>query len=411
MNHSPHRQFFRAAAWWLCVLLAALALPGNTPAQPTGPQRWLLVFDLSATMKSRLPATEDVLKTFFATSAGGRLHEGDFIAVWTYDQKLHPGQFPMITWNPAEATSVRTNLTAFLDARRFTGEARLAALQPALGEVITNSERLTVIIFCDGASEMSSTPYDSGINQNFLDGRTERGKSRQPFVVLIRTLSGKFIGCTVNYPPGAINIPLFLPPAPPTNNPPSRPPRVITPVKPPPVVVPDLIIIGTNVGAVTKPVPTKISPVEKPVPVAPPKIIVEPLTNPAAVLVVTNPVHPVVVTAPIIEVLPPKPVLPASNRPVKEISSNAVAMSSPLATNPVTVPPPAKIETVVAAPVTNPAPATVTGGSPRPGLLVFAGVGLLTAVGVLALRWRARASRRSQSSLITTSMQDDRRKK
>ena len=141
MNNSPRRKIFAAGLRWLGALLVVL-LPVHAPAQPTQPQRWLLVFDLSSAMKQRLPATEAVLKNFLATSAGGRLQAGDYIGVWTYDKKLHTGQCPLIEWDPMEAALDRTNLVSFLRSRKFSGSSRLATLQPALSEVVSSSERL-----------------------------------------------------------------------------------------------------------------------------------------------------------------------------------------------------------------------------------------------------------------------------
>ena len=368
MNPLPRQKLFPVAARWLCALLAALALPINGFAQPKSPERWLFVFDLSATMKKRLPATEEVLKNFFATGAEGRLQDGDNIGVWTYDQKMHGGQFPLVIWNPQQATPLTTNLIAFLRSRTYTGDSQMSVLQTSLTSVITNSERLTVVIFCDGESDLTATPYDRGINQSFLDGRAERKKHIQPFVVLIRTLSGKFIGCTVNFPPGAINIPLFLAPPPPTN----APPVVVTPVaKPAPVVVPDLVIVGKQVSTATNTAPVASSPNTNLATSAAPKVVPPIATN-----------------------LPPAATLirPASNQ----------VIAAPLA----------KVEKPSAAPATNPVNATLandSGGGTMHWLLV--GGGGLAVVIVLLVFWLVRPGRRSQTSLITSSMQDDPRRK
>ena len=365
MNHLHRQKLFSAVAKWLCVLLALLALPQNAPAQPTTSQRWLFIFDLSSTMKKQLPATEEVLKNFFGSGAEGRLQDGDNLGVWTYDQKTHGGQFPLVIWKPEQVTTMATNLIAFLRSRTYTASSKLAALQPALTGVITNSERLTIVIFCDGESDLTATPYDSGINQSFLDGRAERKKNLQPFVVLIRTLSGKYIGCTVNFPPGTINIPLFLSPAPPPNIP---PPVVVVPVKPPPAVVPDLVIVGTRVATNSAPE------------------IPSPATNAVAVAVAVAAPKIIAAAAP-----PPTPVLPV------------VSYTAP--------PPTAEVEMPVVPAVTNPATAIVKNDSDS-GLrrLVLVGGGLLAAAIVLVIIL-IRRGRRPESSLITSSMQDDPRRK
>lgn len=361
MKNFPRRKIFSTIAKGWFALLALLALPLNTPAQPSRPERWLFVFDLSSAMKKRLPATEQVLTNFFATGAEGRLQNGDNIGVWTYDQKTHGGQFPLAIWKPEQATELMSNLTVFLNSRKYAMSSQLAALQPALAGVITNSERLTIVIFCDGESDITATPYDAGINQSFLDGRAEQKKSSQPFVVLIRTLSGKYIGCTVSFPPGAINIPLFLAPPPPVNIPPP-PPLVVAPIKPPPVVVPDLVIIGTKVG------PSAIA-VEPP---APPKTnaLVRALPKTAAV--------PDAVPVPATVVMPP--------------ATNQVA---------------AKTEIPLAAPVT---PVAVAAPEKHKSVLLYVGAGILAVVFAVVILV-VRLGRRTESSLITSSMQDDPRRK
>ena len=382
MNRPPRHKLFSAPAKTLrCALLAALLLPTGAFAQPKNPARWLLVFDLSSAMKKRLPATEAALKNFFATGGEGRLQAGDNIGVWTCDQKLHAGQFPLAAWDPQQGGTLATNLAAFLNSRTYAGGSQLAALQPALGGVIADSERLTVVIFCDGESEITATPYDRGISQNFLDGRAERKKSQQPFVVLIRTLSGKYIGCTVNFPPGDINIPLFLaptPPAPVTNPPPTAP--VVASAKPAPAVVPDLIINGSTVSGTNNLPPPSAPPVTSPPPDAAPKIVAAPAANPAA-----NPM--------------PAPV-------------SAVAKTNPPAVNPVPAPLPANPpKAIVTAPTNTANFSKHTNGEPdQPARhLVFVGVGLLAGVIVVLLVFRP--GRRPQTSLISSSMQDDPRRK
>jgi hypothetical protein len=92
------------------------------------------------------------------------------------------------------------------------------------------------------------TPYDKEINQTFQQLNLGRKDLKVPFVLVVRTQEGQFVGATVNVPPGSLDLPPFpLLPEPVEAAPPSP---VQTPVNvPPPVVVPapQLIIVGTNV--------------------------------------------------------------------------------------------------------------------------------------------------------------------
>jgi hypothetical protein len=187
----------------------ALVLLFQTAGRALAQDRWLLIFESSAAMKKRLPAVEVALQKLFFTSMDGQLHGGDSLGVWTVDQKLHVGEFPLSTWQPEHAAETTSNLVAFLRKRTYKGEVNFNALQPVLGEVVTGSQRLTVLIFCEGQGEIIWTPYNDAINQSLRQNYDERKKSNQPFVILLRVQEGKYFGCSLNFPPGAVSFPTF----------------------------------------------------------------------------------------------------------------------------------------------------------------------------------------------------------
>jgi hypothetical protein len=182
---------------------------------------------------------------------GSQMRAGDGIGVWTFDQDLRTGQFPLLQWTPDDAESIASRLNKFVSGQRYAKTTRFNALQPLLERVIQNSDRLTVLIFCDGKDAISGTPYDSGINQVFQQRQAGQKRTRQPFVIVLRTQRGQYVGCSANFPPGMVNFPEFPPFAPPpppapTNAPPA-PTNAPPPPSPPPQTGPPLIIIGTNV--------------------------------------------------------------------------------------------------------------------------------------------------------------------
>ena len=126
-----------------------------------------------------------------------------------------------------------------------------------------DSERLTVLIFCDAEGEMRGTPYDTGINQILKQKQGELKSARLPFILVLRSQLGQYVGCTVNFPPSLVNFPQF-PPLPP----PPAPPTPVNPAPPPPVravETPPLIIVGTTITnhvspAAPKPAPANPSP-------------------------------------------------------------------------------------------------------------------------------------------------------
>lgn len=283
-NFSPARIFFAVVA--LVLFLSA----GGARAQ----DRWLLIFENSAAMKKRLPAMKVELQKLFSTSMAGQIHGGDSLGVWTVDQTLHVGEFPLSIWEPESAVTSASNLVAFLEKRSYKGEANFNALQPVLGEVVTGSRRLTVLIFCEGKGEIIWTPYNQAINASLQLNYDERKKSGQPFVVLLRVQAGNYFGCSVNFPPGELNFPPF-----------PLLPEEIKPVVPvaaleverktSPLDSAPLIIVGKNVETNVANLPALLAKLEtnRP-PVAPATVTNPAVTNAAAesVIVVASNLPP-----------------------------------------------------------------------------------------------------------------------
>ncbi len=393
-------------ARWLLLALAALTLVSRAPAQPQQEERWLLVFDTASAMKKRLPAVESAVKDVLSSSVNGRMHAGDSVGIWTFDQQLHTGQVPLLIWNPAGAAGTASNLVTFLRKQRYSGLTSFAPLQPMLNQVIENSARLTVVIVCDGQGEITWTPYNDGINQAFRKSADERSKLRQPVLLVLRTQRGEYVGSSVNFPPGALNVPAF-PPLPQEINPiPTNPPPPVLPVvKPRPV--PPLIIIGTKTPPVVKPATNEpVKPMVAPNPPAPPSVAVE--TNSAT----SNPVAPV---KPVI--LVPPPPAPATNNPATNLPV-AVVLLVPAPPAPATNPP--ELEVLVTNPVvTNLMARTATPtnevagpANPNPAgfrIWLVLGAAAVAVLLVLVVMVVGRSRQRSQSSLITSSMSQDRR--
>src|ERR1017187_2754828 len=144
-NQIVHRPFIFA------VLLAGFFLVPAVRAQPAAPNvdnRFLLIFDTSSDMKQRLPAVQKALNEILAASTNGQLNPGDTIGVWTFDQVLHAGQFPLQHWEPDNAVMIASNITAFVGNQRYTKTTGFDALLPLLNQVMRSSEHLFALQEC-----------------------------------------------------------------------------------------------------------------------------------------------------------------------------------------------------------------------------------------------------------------------
>ena len=385
MNHLTAQHFVRKA-WRWSGLLAAIFLVAGVQAGAAESGRFLLVFETSPGLKKNLPLVEQTLDGLFSSNLQHELRENDDLAVWTVDQDLHPGTFPLASWSPDDAQMYSARLKDFLEHQKFTRHASLAALQPLLNRVVKSSERLTVLIFCDGQSQLAGTPYDSGVNE-ILKKVLMNGKAGPTMCILVlRSYRGEYLGCSVNRSE-PLDFPKF-PPPPKPEPPVVKPAPIIAPTMVAPAVVPTpsvpaLIIIGTKVGT---------NPAALTEPASQPKV--QPATNPPATIPpassATNP--PAITPASVPAPEPPPPAAPVMAAP----TNPPTAMSSPASL------PTVSNSTAAATPAVDTSSDT---GFQR---LIFIGSGLLVAALGLVV-WLATRSRRPRGSLITSSMQDDSR--
>ena len=323
------KQFINRSARFLLLLLAGMALlPGlRAQMQPPPPKRVLLIFDTSSDMKKRLPAEVRAIKRLFGLSLVEQLDPGDSIGVWTFNQDVHTGGFPLQRWQAQSITMITSNVIDFVETQHYGKTTRFDKLVPLINRIIASSPRLYVIIFCDGEGQVSGTPFDASLNAIFLQHAADMRKAREPIVIAFRIQGGQYTGSTINSAEN-INLPSF--PQPPA--PPPAPAPVFVPM-PAPAPPPNLIIIGTNTGAKAPPPPPppqviiKETPPPAPVPANPPKTNSLPqasaLPETNAVLAVAVPASPVkVVVAPAAPATPP---IEQTQPPAAAIENSAIS--------------------------------------------------------------------------------------
>lgn len=285
----------------VAALCAGVFLISTAPAQPavnTVSSRYLLVFDTSSAMKNREPATQYVVERLFFAMMNGQLQPGDTIGVWAFNRKLSVGDFPLQHWLPQNAAMIASNITYFVKHQRYSRSTRFDAIMPDVNNLVRNSERLTVLIFCDGEGKIKGTPYDDAINRAFKQNERALKEANQAFIVVLRSQFGQYTGYTVNSSAIGVNFPDFPPlptppqPAPPpkTNPAPVQGESNLLPV----VQMPPLVIVGTNVSTNLIPAtPPQTEPANSPPTKAisnppPPKVESNPANDAVSVTNFTN---------------------------------------------------------------------------------------------------------------------------
>jgi hypothetical protein len=335
------------------LVAVLLATTGGRAAEARQSGRFLLIFETSPVLKKNLRSIQQILGNLLASNLQNEIQDNDDLAVWTVDQSLHPGLFPLASWAPEDAAMYGERLTDFLGQQKYSRHADLAAVQPLLNRVAKNSERLTVLLFCDSQSRLLGTPYDSGVNETITNTAAKLKNGPVPLILVLRSYHGEYLGCSVNRST-PLNFPKFPPPTP---EPAPALSSAAVPAPPPAIrpaasLVQPLIIVGTNAG-------TNVSVVAKPAS-APPPVTALPLSISEASSAVTPVVLPTS-AAPPNAVTPLLPTPEPAPKVVSVPASNLVSAPAPV---PPTVPTPAPPPPAKVLPV--PTPVLQTAAAPEP---------------------------------------------
>lgn len=198
----------RLSAGGFASLLFALSLTAQDATKPSlPPGRFLFMVDMSLSMRGRADGMLRAVEALLASDLDGRLRPGDTIGLWTFNQEVHAGRFPLQTWTPATRSATSVNLLAFLRQQRYEKKTDLEqALRKAL-PLVRASPAITLLVFTDGGQPVRGTPFDDAINTAFREARRAQARARMPFVVVLRAERGQIASHVVGLPPWPIEIP------------------------------------------------------------------------------------------------------------------------------------------------------------------------------------------------------------
>jgi len=384
--------------------------------------RYLIMVETSSSMSRYAANAQKLAGELLLSAMNGELRSGDTIGVWTFNDELSAGSFPLQVWTPQARQRIAAGVVEFLQRQRYEKQTQLDKALAPMMRVVKDSEKITVLLISDGNNKVSGTPFDGEINDTFSLNYSTQRKLHMPFITVLRARKGEFIGGKVSVPPWPVEFPEFA--AEPLAAEPkvTETPRAKEGPKPQLTVtstVPSLIVTGkkrepapsspTNAAPTeaAKPEPTSAAttaaatnPIAKsPEPVVPPPI--QPAASSTAAITTTTQQHVTVVpSARTKSEIPPLPktettssAIPLIVVPSDKPKAQAAPEISPKPAEPV-------VQTAVATPTE-----TILS---RTGVLIAAVVLLLMAVGlVYALMRRSRTA--APESLITRSMDRDRK--
>jgi hypothetical protein len=321
----------RSAVFLLCFSLLAIEISARPSAQIEN--RYLFILDTSLGMKRVSKAAHEAVLELIGSGMQRNMRPGDTFGIWTFNNELSTGPFPMQQWKPQQQAAVVLEASGFLDQLGYENQSRFENVLPALQQVMEASRWLTVILVTDGRTAIFGTPFDEDINSLYRRHYRDLRDARLPFFTLLTARDGKLDEFSVNSSLGPMKFP--VPPLEPAPEP------SVANTEPP---APSLVL-----EASPKPVPSRSDP---PVLRPQPQVSSQQASNPVSPRVVKS-TSPALTSAITTRTSAP-PAAPSVENTTKESSSLPVPPPAPARIAPETagtVPPPASIIPAAAAPV------------------------------------------------------------
>ena len=206
MNHFDAANCRRAI--FSCFSMAiAFALGVQEPRAATNnatgvpDNRWLMVVQTTASMQPRAVEAANLAAMLVASGMSGQMAAGDTLGLWTFDDSLHSGVFPLQLWTPSTRKAIADHIYDFLRAQKFQKEGHLSFVLFDARKVIENSEFLTIVLITDGTENLQGTPFDEKINKIYATWRKDQEKAHIPFITVLRAEHGKLTNCAVTVAP------------------------------------------------------------------------------------------------------------------------------------------------------------------------------------------------------------------
>jgi hypothetical protein len=190
------------------LLFIAALTPGPLLARadagkaPRRSNRCLLVVETSRAMQRQSGAVLQIVQDMLRSGLGGQLRAGDTLGVWTYNENLYAGRFPLQTWSPEAQKDITRRVLTFLKDQKYEPQASFDIVLPALSRLIKDSSLITIILISSADEKPRGTRFDYPSNQAYENQkwRDEQGKARMPLVTVLRAQDGQLGDFTANTP-------------------------------------------------------------------------------------------------------------------------------------------------------------------------------------------------------------------
>jgi hypothetical protein len=169
--------------------------------------RYLFIVETSRSMQKRTDGVKQAVTNLLGSGMRGQLQAGDTVGLWTYNNKLHAGMFPLQDWTPEKREALTSRVLLFLGAEKYEKSPAFHNVISALDPIIENSDFLTIVIISAGDEKIAGTPFDERINNDYKLWHDQQQKARMPFITILRANHGKITDSLVTPAPFQPDLP------------------------------------------------------------------------------------------------------------------------------------------------------------------------------------------------------------
>jgi hypothetical protein len=185
---------------WM-VLVTAVAAPAKAPTQtaPIG-NRFLFIVETSTAMGRLEHGGRQAVFDLIYSGVDGRMRKGDTYGIWTFNESVYAGFYPMQTWEPRANLEHASAAGRFLKAQKYEKQASITNMVTQLQTVIRTVKDVNVFLVTEGGVAMVGTPFDGAINESYQNNRAQARETKQPLVTTLTARNGQITGAYVSFP-------------------------------------------------------------------------------------------------------------------------------------------------------------------------------------------------------------------
>jgi hypothetical protein len=187
---------------WMVLATAvapkAFGAKAVTNTLPSG-NRFLFVVETSAAMNRLEHGGRQAVFELIYSGVEGRMSKGDTYGIWTFNQNVYAGVYPMQVWDGQRSLEHASAVGRFLKVQKYEKEPNLTNVVNYLQMVVRTVKDVNVFLVTDGSSAIAGTPFDETINGSYRTNRAQVRDAKRPLVTTLTARNGQFTGACVSF--------------------------------------------------------------------------------------------------------------------------------------------------------------------------------------------------------------------